>query len=123
MATENLGQVITLTVGLDLSGYQFRFVKVAADGKLDPVGDGGDADGVLQDKPAADGRAGAVCIGGITKVVCGALTTRGGYAASDSVGRAVDATSGDYILGKFLTAAAQADDVVPLLLSRGAATL
>jgi hypothetical protein len=123
MATEQKGQEITLTAGQSLASYQNRFVTVAGDGKLDPAGDGADADGVLQDNPAADGRAAAVCIGGVVKVECGNSTTLGGYVASDSVGRAVDAVSGDYKLGKFLEAGTKAGDVVSILFFRGGATV
>lgn len=115
MAKEDLGKCITLLAAGDLSAVQFKFVKMSTT-QVTTCGDGQDAVGVLQNKPAAAGRAAQVCINGVTKVVAGAVTTAGGYGASDSSGRAVDAVSGDYILGRFLEAAAVAGDVVSFLL-------
>lgn len=107
MATENLGTTITLLAGSDLHAYMYRFVTPNAVGKAALTGDGEDAIGVLQNDPAAVNRdAGTMVAPGKTKITAGAITTPGHYVASDSVGRAVDAASGDFILGWFLDEAA-----------------
>lgn len=99
MAHKELLQSITLEAGVDLSAKQYHFVSVSSDGQIDPTGDGAAAVGVLQNDPAAAGRAAEVAIGGVTKVVCGGAVTRGGAVASDANGAAVNAASGDVILG------------------------
>lgn len=93
---------VTLEAGQDLSAKQFFFVSVSADGQVDPTGDGAYAVGVVQNDPAAAGRAAEVAIAGITKVSCGGAVTRGGPVASDAAGEAVNAASGDVILGEAL---------------------
>lgn len=107
---------ISLEAGSDLSASQYRFVTLAADGQVDQTGAGLDATGILQDDPDAAGVAGSVAISGVSKVVAGAATTRAGNVASDSTGRAVNATTGNFIQGIFLEAAAAAGDIVPVLL-------
>lgn len=102
MARKDNQVCISLEAGQDLSAKQFFFVSVSADGQVDPTGDGAHADGVLQNKPAAAGRAAEVAIGGVVQVSCGGSVTRGGDVASDAAGEAVDAASGDNILGTAL---------------------
>ncbi len=124
MAYENLGKAISLPVAADLSASQFCFVTIDSNGRAALAGDGNDACGVLQDKPAALDRPGNIMVGiGITTVKSGAATTKGGYMASDSTGRAVDAASGDYILGEFLEAAGAANQYVAALFQKRGSTL
>lgn len=116
MAWEQALQTVTMIAGQDLSSSQYCFVVEAADGQVDPSGDGAQADGVLQNDPSAAGQAASVAISGVTRVKAGAATTRGGPVASDSTGRAVNAATGDRVLGRFLEAAANADEIVTILL-------
>jgi hypothetical protein len=121
MATQDNMLCVTLEAGADLSTKQFYFVSVASDGQIDPTGDGLDADGVLQDAPAAAGRAALVAIAGKVKVVCGGAVTRGGPVASDSAGKAVNATTaGDIILGTALETGADGRIIEILFQPRGA---
>lgn len=119
MAFTDNQQVVSLEAGADLSTKQFFFVSVSADGQVDPTGDGAHADGVLQNKPAAAGRAAEVAIGGITRVVCGGVVTRGGPVASDANGEAVNPTSGDVILGTALETGADGAVISILFQPRG----
>lgn len=121
MAFSDGMNTVTLVAGQDLSAKQFYFVSVSADGKIDPTGDGASADGVLQNDPAADGRAAEVAIGGIVKVMCGGVVTRGGNVASDASGTAVDAATGDVILGKALETGATGSVISIIFQPRGAA--
>lgn len=121
MATQENMLTVTLEAGADLSTKQYYFVSVAADGQIDPTGDGLDADGVLQDAPAAAGRAALVAIAGKVKVVCGGTVTRGGPVASDASGTAVNAASGDIILGVALETGASGRVIEILFQPRGAA--
>ncbi len=121
MATQDNMLTVTLEAGADLSAKQFYFVSVASDGQIDPTGDGVDADGVLQDAPAAAGRAALVAIAGKVKVVCGGVVTRGGPVASDADGKAVNAGTGDIILGVALETGASGRIIEILFQPRGAA--
>lgn len=119
MERENLGKTITLTANADLSSSQYCFMKVNSSGKILVPAAGGDAVGVLQDKPAAADRAGCVMVGtGVTRVLAGGSASVGGLVASDSSGRAVAAVSGDFILGTFLEAPTGSGQVVSILFQK-----
>lgn len=121
MATQNINQCVTYEAGADLSAKQFFFVSVSSDGQIDPTGDGAVAIGVLQNKPSAAGQAAQVAISGTTKVECGGDVTRGGPVASDGSGNAVNAASGDIILGEALETGADGKLIAIQLQVRGAA--
>jgi hypothetical protein len=120
MAVENLGKCINLEAAADLSAAQYKFVNVNSSGQAAAVAAaGGDASGVLQNDPAAAGREASVMVGGgVTKVMAGGTCTRGSQAAADSSGRAVDAVSGDFILGEFLETASVAGTITTLLFQK-----
>jgi hypothetical protein len=99
MAYDDNKLSVTIPAGSDLSASQFCFVEVNASGLLALPTAGIHADGVLQNDPNASGRAGEVAISGIVKVKCGGVVTRGGPVATDASGRAVNATTGNIILG------------------------
>lgn len=120
MARKESQTCITLEAGVDLSAKQFFFVSVSADGQIDPTGDGAHADGVLQNDPSAAGRAAEVAIGGVVQVICGGVVTRGGPVASDTNGEAVDAATGDVILGTALETGADGQVISMIFHPRGA---
>lgn len=106
MATENLGKVISMLAGADLSAKQYCFVAgTATDNTVNTAGAGVAAIGVLQDNPAS-GRAGAVMINGVSKIVAGGTVAAGAKVASDASGHAVTAATGNYILGTAKTGGA-----------------
>lgn len=109
MAYNNSQVCISLEAGQDLSAKQFFFVSVSSDGQIDPTGDGAAAVGVLQNDPAAAGRAAEVCIGGVTKVSAGGTIAAGAAVASDAAGEAVTAATGDVVLGIALEGASDGD--------------
>ena len=121
MATYNNQTCVTLEAGADLSAKQFFFVSVSSDGQIDPTGDGAYAAGVLQNDPSAAGRAAKVCTSGITKVYCGGVVTRGGPVASDANGKAVNAATGDVILGEALETGADGSVISIIFHPRGTA--
>ncbi len=120
MATQENMTTISLEAGQDLSAKQFYFVSVAADGQIDPTGAGVIAVGVLQDAPAAAGRAALVAVAGKTKVVCGGTVTRGGPVMSNASGQAVTATSTNLILGTALETGANGRIIEIVFHPRGA---
>jgi hypothetical protein len=116
MATYESKLCITVEAGADLSADQFKFVQVASDEQVDVVSSaGGDAIGVLQNDPAAAGRAATVCYAGVTKVIAGATVAAGAKIQSDASGLAITAASGDAVLGVALKGGA-ANEVIEVLL-------
>jgi hypothetical protein len=123
MATENFSPLLTMTAGADLSAKQYFFVSVAADGQIDPTGDGAQADGVLQDAPSAAGDPALVFSGiGFTKVSAGGTITAGDDLASDAAGEAITSTSGDEILGVAMESGVDGDIITMLLRNGSGAT-
>jgi len=121
MAYYDNQKCVSFEAGSDLSSNQFQFVDVSADGQVDLSGDGAYAIGILQNEPAAAGRAAEVAINGKTQVKCGGTVTAGGPVASDASGQAVDATSGDVILGEAMEAGASGEVITILFHPRGSA--
>lgn len=111
---------ITVQAGGDLSAGQFRFVEIATDGQVDLVSAaGGNAIGVLMDKPNAAGRAAQVAVNGVAKVVAGTGgVTAGDEVQSDGSGEAIAAAAGDKVLGRALTTAAAGELAEILLQSK-----
>ena len=121
MSYKQAQTTVTLEAGADLSAKQWFFVSVNASGQVVATGDGAYAVGVLQNDPAAAGRAAEVAIGGIVQVICGGVVTRGGPVASDANGEAVNAASGDIILGEALETGADGSVISMIFHPRGAA--
>lgn len=122
MAYTEAGLFVTLQAGQDLSSSQYYFVAVAADGQIDPAGDGVYADGILQNDPDAAGKAANVQIAGISKVVAGGAISVGDAVASNASGKAATAATGEVILGTALEAATADGDTISILFQpRGAA--
>jgi hypothetical protein len=91
-------ETVSFPAGADLSGNQYYAVKLdttAALARIVLAGEGDKVIGILQDKPAAAGRAGCVAIGGKTKAVAGGSITAGDRVVQDSTGKLVTVGSGD----------------------------
>ncbi len=99
----------------DLSASQFTFVRIDTSGEIAVAGAGEEANGILQDKPTAQGMACSYGIGGVSKVRAGAAIGDGVKVASDATGRAVTATTGDFVLGWTRTVAGAADEVIEMI--------
>ena len=125
MAVECMAHKITFPASASLAAQQYRFMTLNTSGQITHSLDGGDAIGIVQDDPAAVNRAACVMVGyGESKVEAGGQCTLGHYAASDSLGRAVDAVSGDTILGWFSRETADAaGEIITVLFQKGAASL
>lgn len=117
MTTQQRLLTISLEAAADLSLLQFRFMELSS-GQVQAVsGAGGNSVGVLQNDPAAQGRAAEVAFGGIVKVEAGATVTQDADVQSDAVGRAIDASTGDRVLGVALDAGAIGELIRVLLVS------
>ncbi len=108
-----------LKASADLSSYQHYGVKISAtDFTVEPA-TGAVVDGVLQNKPAAAGRACQVRISGVSKVELGGTVVSGGKATTDSNAKFVATTSDkDRIAGTFLEGG-DSGDTVTLLVQPG----
>lgn len=106
MALQERLNPLSVNANADLSASQFCFVAVNSSGLLIlPATAGDDAIGVLQNKPAAQGRAGEVALlngSGRVKVVAGATLAPGAKVQSDTSGHAIAAATGDHVLGTVL---------------------
>lgn len=118
MALEQNLNSRTFEAGGDLSGNQFHFVTLAADGQVDTTGAGASATGVLQDDNGdAAGKAVVVAVGGRSKVSAGGAVAVGDNVASDANGQAVTASTGDVILGVARSATSNADEILSVELT------
>jgi hypothetical protein len=118
MATELQIFDHTFKAGADLTALQFRICRLAANARevVPTVNATVRPLGVLQDKPAAIGRAVAVRLIGISKVVAGAAIAIHSNIASDASGRGIaTTTAGDYCIGVNLEAAAAVGDIITVL--------
>lgn len=102
----------------DLSSDQFKYVKLDGSNQLALAGAGDAGLGILQDKPDAQGQAGTVMAGGVSKAVTGASYSEGAKLTPDASGRLVTATATDEIVANALSDSGGADELQEVLLSR-----
>ena len=118
MATEQSRNTRTFIAGEDLSTAQFKFVTLEADGQVDLADSAGEnCIGVLLVEGEA-ARAVTVVMTGSVMVEAGGTVTNGGAVATDATGRAVDATTGDIIMG-YAREAGVANQVIEIELIQG----
>ena len=100
MAFESIRHTVPgVVAAADLSTKQFFLVKMSSTG-INLAGNGELTLGVLQNKPDALGKAATVAsVGSTSKCIAAEAITAGADVASDAAGKAVNAASGDYILG------------------------
>lgn len=107
--TEDIVNPRSFVAGIDFRTAptkQFTFVRLNTAGALVTPTLGGNAVGVIQDKPLV-GEAGQVCgPGDTTKVQCGGTFAAGDRIASDANGMAIASVTGDFLLGHARTAGA-----------------
>lgn len=121
MATGNTLLVVSREAAEDLSSDQYRFVVLDAGKIRRPNSASEIAFGVLQDAPES-GRAGSVCVQGITKVVGGGALTENSYVkpeyndASDAGKAVVTTTADDNVRGIVVDPTTAEDEVGSILL-------
>ncbi len=119
MAYEVFDGSVSLEAGADLSANQFYAVKVTG---ADTVGLAGDDElmvGVLQNKPAAAGRAATVRISGLTKAVASAAIAAGAKVGVAAGGKFKTADTGSVVCGTAVNAAGADGEVFTLALGVG----
>jgi hypothetical protein len=121
MSYEQGLKCVGLVASADLSASQFCFVSFGSTGLALPSA-GGDADGVLQDKPNALGVIGEVAVAGISKVIVGSAgVTEGDLLQVESTGKVITAaTTGHKIVGKALATGASGVVIPALIQNKGA---
>jgi len=107
MAFEQTLRTVGLPAAADLTSGgtvnpQFYLVTVNSSGQINFTGAGAVADGVVQDKPNAQGVEGEVAILGITKLVTGAAVNNGDPLMANASGQAITATSGNFVRARAL---------------------
>ena len=118
MAYEQTLRTIGAPASADLSASQFCFMTVNSSGQLALPSAGGEADGILQDKPNGVGVEGELAVLGISKLVVGtAGVTAGDLLTTDANGKAVTAASTNKILGRALATGA-AGVIIPALIQQ-----
>jgi len=117
MAYELGNEAISVPASTDLSAKQFYFGSIDGNGQVALTGAGLAADGVIADKPAAQGRPCAFYTvpGMVVKVMCGAALANGASLDVDANGKAVTHASGK-IVAKALAAGAGDGSIIPALL-------
>jgi len=105
-----------LKASADLSAYQHYGVKISTtDFTVEPA-TAAAVDGILQNKPAAEGRACQVRISGVSKVELGGTVVAADKATTDSNGKLIaTTTNNDRIVGTFLEAGDSGDTVTMLV--------
>ena len=94
MAVELMGQDIGyLKANADLSSKQYYGMKFSTTDWTFQIATAGACDAILQDKPAAAGRAGSLRISGGSKVVLGGTVTAGQHGTTDANGAFVAVTT------------------------------
>lgn len=113
-----LARTHTFVAAADLSAAQYTFQKCDNTGKIATAANGGQANGVLQDAPAAGGP-GCVAISGVCRVKAGAAIAAGALVQSDANGKAITAVANSYIHGMALDQATGANDIILIQLMIG----
>ena len=112
-----LYQIPGLKAEQDVSTLQFRAVELSAAFQVDVCDNAADLPvGVLQNKPAAAGRAAEIRSQGITKWEAGGTVAFGDKVGTDSVGRAVAKTANNAIYIGIALEGAVVGDIFSVLL-------
>lgn len=104
---ENITNPRSVVAGIDFTATkQFTFVRLNSSGNAILTTLGGNAVGVMQDKPLT-GSPGQICgPGDTTKIQCGGTFAIGDRISADASGFAIASVTGDYWLGYARTAGA-----------------
>jgi hypothetical protein len=116
MAVEIPGFSLTLEAAGDLSGQQYRFVKMSGTQCTVATGATDKTVGVLQNRPDAATRAATVLVSGVTKAVAGAAITAGAVLYIDASGRVTSTQASNTAVGVALSTVSNVGDLVTVLL-------
>lgn len=125
MATSENLHVISVAVDADYSAGQFTIMTLQTDGQaLQATTNSSPLIGILQNKPAAAGRAGEIAIGGVSKCVASAAISVLAQLTATTGGKAVTTTTDHHFtIGIALTAATADGDIIDVLIMPGMVSL
>lgn len=106
---------VSLIAGADLSALQFRFVMLNSSGQVIVTTDGGDAIGVLLNKPTS-GQVAEVQTMGIAKVTASGNLAAGSKVSASATGKAQATATGKHVVGTLVGDPAADGDIVEVLL-------
>lgn len=119
MAYEKVGATLPgVVASADLSGSQFLFVKCDGEKAVNLAGAGEAVEGVLQNNPEAGVAATVWGIGSVSKVWSGAAVAAGAFVTPNAAGKGVTAASGNYIAGRCITKADNADELITVFITQ-----
>lgn len=123
MATFGPSLIASFATDADLSGMAYRIVKTSASGVVTNTTAATDIMiGVLTDGVAdgsSENQGVSVAISGIAKIKAGGVVAVGDQLTSNGDGRAIAAAGGNSIIGRALSPASGADEVIDCLLIPG----
>ncbi len=117
MAFESNLSTRSIVTSADYSAKQYMGCALDSSGLAAVPAAGANIDGVVQNKPAL-GQVATVAVAGVTKMVAGGVVAAGADVAVDNQGRAVAATTGNYVVGKAMQAASGAGVIIAVDLIR-----
>jgi hypothetical protein len=117
MAFESNLDTRSVVMSADFSAKQYMATALDSSAKGAVPAAGAGAYGVVQNKPTV-GQVGTVAVGGTTKMGAGAAVAAGADVAVDAQGRAVAATTGNFIIGKAMLPASGAGVIISVDLVR-----
>lgn len=111
--------VISVPAAADLSGAQYRFVNIDADGRgTIAAGPGAQITGILQNKPDAQGHAAEIVISGESKLVSGASFNEGDALAAGVEGFGTTTTRDTEFVGALARiASAASGDIAEVIVN------
>lgn len=117
----NYSVKVTLVAGADLSGAQYKFVKLNSSGQAVVCSGATDLPiGVLQNDPASGAEAEVLVVGG-TKIIAGAAIGEGAQIGTSSAGKAAALVAGTdttkYVAGALLTESGADGDIVTAVIN------
>lgn len=117
MSTTQAVTTITVPANADLSTKQFYCGTINGNGRIALTGAGLRADGLIQNKPAAQGEPTELAVAGLAKGYANGAINPGAEVAADAGGALVAAAGGNYVVGVYLgTAAAAAGQFISVLI-------
>ncbi len=118
MTTEYEQLCITVKAECDLSGKQYRAIKTGQSGcGTISLSTADYVIGILQNKPAAYGRAAKVAVAGHTKAIAGAAIATIGYVGVSSDGAvSLVSTESKNVLGKNINTAAGSGEYIEIII-------
>lgn len=101
MSRESTLTSLSIPAAGDLSSSQYRVIDVNASGLAAVVAAAGAKNvGILQNKPNAAGRAAAVAVNGVSKIVFGGTVAAGAEVVSDATGAGIaQSAAAQFVIG------------------------